>query len=164
MDITIREARAEDSGAIATILHALGWSQHIQNEAFDQTQSEIAEYLAGHLSGQMHTVLVAEQQDVRGSRRVIGYISVHWYPHLMRGETDGYVSELFVHPDARGNGAGSQLLKAIESLARARGCSRLLLMNRRIRESYARQFYAKRGWEEQGDTAFFSLALTPVHS
>lgn len=164
MTITIREANERDSGAIAAILHALGWSQHIQNEALSQTQSEVTAYLADTVhNNQTHTVLVAEQQAANGSCEVVGYTSVHWYPHLMRGEKDGYVSELFVHPDARGRGAGTSLLEALEQLARVRGCTRLLLMNRRIRESYARKFYAKRGWEEQGDAAFFSLDLTPVH-
>ncbi|GCE17610.1 GNAT family N-acetyltransferase [Dictyobacter kobayashii] len=153
MEITIREARLEDSSAITAILRSLGWSEHIQQEAFTETQAQIAERLARLEREQTHTILVAEQQG-----QVVGYVAVHWYFHLMRG-SDGYVSELFVHPDQTGHGIGSLLLDTIEKQARQRGCTRLLLMNRRIRESYARKFYAKHGWEELGDAAFFSLTL-----
>ncbi|GCE03866.1 GNAT family N-acetyltransferase [Dictyobacter aurantiacus] len=153
MAVTIREARLEDSGAITTILRALGWSEHIQQQTFAETQAQIEEWFARLENEQTHTILVAEQQG-----QVVGYLAVHWYFHLMRG-SDGYVSELFIHPDQTGHGIGSQLLATIEEEARRRGCTRLILMNRRIRESYARQFYIKHGWEELGDAAFFSLTL-----
>jgi GNAT superfamily N-acetyltransferase len=164
VDITIREASMEDSYAITTILRALGWSDHITQEAFSTTQAEIVERLERSLNEQTHTILVAEEllPDMH-ARQVVGYISVHWYAHLMRG-SDGYVSELFVHPDMTGHGVGGRLLSAIEIHALKRGCSRLLLMNRRIRESYVRKFYAKHGWEEMGDAAFFSRRLSTTTS
>ncbi len=93
------------------------------------------------------------------ARQVIGYISVHWFPNMLMLGYDGYVSELFIHPDETGLGAGSRLLEAVEAYATERGCTRLLLMNRRVRESYRRHFYAKHGWEELPDAAFFSLKL-----
>lgn len=164
MDITIREASMEDSYAITAILRGLGWSEHMTDEAFSTTQAEIAERLESSLNEQTHTILVAEKQLPDGhSRQVVGYVSVHWYAHLMRG-SDGYVSELFVHPDMTGHGVGGRLLSVIEMSARKRGCSRLLLMNRRIRESYARKFYEKHGWEEIGDAAFFSRILSATPS
>jgi GNAT superfamily N-acetyltransferase len=76
----------------------------------------------------------------------------------MRG-IDGYISELFVHPDETGKGTGSRLLETVRTYAVQRGCSRMLLMNRRIRESYQRGFYTKHGWEELSDGAFFSLSM-----
>jgi GNAT superfamily N-acetyltransferase len=160
VDITIREARMEDSSAIVAIHRALGWSEHIKQETFSEAQSEIVMRLERSFKEQTHTILVAEEQsqDVN-ARRVVGYVAVHWYAHLMRGD-DGYVSELFVHPDMTGRGIGGRLLKKVEIYARERGCERLLLMNRRIRESYARKFYMKHGWEEMGDAAFFSLNLS----
>jgi N-acetylglutamate synthase and related acetyltransferases len=171
MGITIREARIEDSNAIATILHSLGWSNHSKSTAVEQAQAEVATWLADFQHApKFTTVLVAEHSDDQNSSeqsapsRVIGYVSVHWYPHMMRGGNDGYISELFVHPEARGQGAGTRLLKRVEDLAKQRGCTRLLLLNRRIRESYSRHFYAKHGWKEQGDMAFFSFSLAPVQS
>jgi GNAT superfamily N-acetyltransferase len=164
VDITIREARLEDSYAITAILRSLGWSDHMTQEGFSAAQAEIMERLESSLNEYPHTILVAERQlQDAHARQVVGYASVHWYAHLMHG-SDGYVSELFVHPDMTGHGIGGRLLSTIETYARERGCSRLLLMNRRIRESYARKFYAKHGWEEMGDAAFFSRVLSTTTS
>jgi GNAT superfamily N-acetyltransferase len=174
--ITIREACVEDSSEIAVILHALGWLEQLKIQDPAQTQAQIAARIAQCLHEQTHTILVAECVRAESdqyvgdacssgddARQVMGYISVHWFPNLMLGY-DGYVSELFIHPDLTGQGVGSQLLQQIEAYAVQRGCTRLLLMNRRIRESYRRQFYSKQGWEELSDAAFFSLKLPLKHA
>ncbi|GCE25523.1 GNAT family N-acetyltransferase [Dictyobacter alpinus] len=158
-DITIREARMEDSSAITTILRDLGWTEPIQKESFTETLAQIQERLARSNREQEHTILVAEQRQEGTQEQVVGYLAVHWYAHLMRG-SEAFVSELFIHPDQTGQGIGSRLLSTIEEQARRRGCTRLLLMNRRIRASYARKFYMKNGWEELGDAAFFSRTLS----
>jgi len=151
-NILIREARQEDASAIAAILRTLGWVERIKNETAITTEQHVARMLELAARDDCNTVLVAE----RNKGAVVGYLAVHWFPNLMRG-LDGYVSELFVHPDEAGQGAGSRLLEAVHSYAATRGCTRLVLMNRRIRESYQRGFYAKHGWEELRDGAFFSL-------
>ncbi len=153
-DILIREARREDASAIAAILRKLGWVERMKNETFTTTEQHVAHMLELAVNDDCTTVLVAEQPN----GTVLGYLSVHWFPNLMRG-IDGYISELFVHPDATGQGVGSRLLEAAQTCAAKRGCTRLLLMNRRIRESYQRGFYAKHGWEELRDGAFFSLKV-----
>jgi GNAT superfamily N-acetyltransferase len=168
VEITIREACVEDSTALATILHTLGWSEQLKKEDPAQTQAHIAAHIAQCLREKTHTILVAEKSSYNVgdacrpgevARQVIGYISVHWFPNILMLGYDGYVSELFIHPAETGLGAGSRLLKAVETYATGRGCTRLLLMNRRTRESYRRRFYAKHGWEELSDAAFFSLKL-----
>lgn len=73
---------------------------------------------------------------------------------------EGYLSELFLRDDARGQGIGRQLLKIIEAEARTSGCQRLSLMNLRTRESYQRQFYLKAGWHERSEAANFVLTLS----
>jgi GNAT superfamily N-acetyltransferase len=169
VEITIREACMEDSGAIAAILHTLGWSEQWKKRDVAQTQAHIAARIEQCKREQTHTILVAERyhresigdahRSIINARQVIGYISVHWFPNMLMLGHDGYVSELFIHPDETGRGAGSRLLEAVEEYAAERGCTRLLLMNRRIRESYRRHFYTKHGWEELPDAAFFSLKL-----
>jgi GNAT superfamily N-acetyltransferase len=172
VEITIREACIEDSGAIAAILHTLGWSEQLKRKDLAQTQASIAARIEQCVHEQTHTILVAERwrdesdqcvgdtcRSGEVARQVIGYISVHWFPNMLMLGHDGYVSELFIHPAETGLGAGSRLLEAVEGYATERGCTRLLLMNRRIRESYRRHFYAKHGWEELPDAAFFSLKL-----
>ena len=156
MVIHIRQARMEDSGGIAAILRAIGWSEQIQHETMSETREHIEARLKQALREQTHSVFVAEQEGDNGS--IAGYVSVHWYPHLMLGN-DGYISELFVHPTLAGREIGSRLLEAVREDGLRHGCTRLLLMNRRDRESYRRGFYAKRGWKELGNAAFFSLAL-----
>lgn len=171
VEVTIREACIEDSSAIVAILHTLGWSEQLKREDPAQTQAHIAARIAQCVREQTHTILVAERwRDTSGqsfgdtcrsgsvARQVIGYTSVHWFPNLLFGY-DGYVSELFIHPAETGHGAGSHLLNAVRAYAAERGCTRLLLMNRRIRESYRRGFYDKNGWEELPDAAFFTLKL-----
>jgi len=152
--ITIREARREDASAIATILRTLGWVERMKNEAAAATEQKVAQALELEGRDGCNTVLVAE----RTGNGVVGYTAVHWFPNLMRG-MDGYVSELFVHPAETGKGTGGQLLETVHEYAVKRGCTRLLLMNRRIRESYRRGFYAKHGWEEMRDGAFFSITF-----
>jgi GNAT superfamily N-acetyltransferase len=73
--------------------------------------------------------------------------------------SEGYVSELFVAESARGAGLGTKLLEAVKDLAIGRGCSRLMLVNRKTRESYKRGFYRKLGWEERQEFANFVLSL-----
>ncbi|NJR65920.1 MAG: GNAT family N-acetyltransferase [Leptolyngbyaceae cyanobacterium CRU_2_3] len=72
---------------------------------------------------------------------------------------EGYVSELFVHESVRGQGIGTQLLEAVKAEAESRGCSRLLLVNSRSRDSYKRKFYEKQGWQEREDMANFVYRL-----
>jgi GNAT superfamily N-acetyltransferase len=154
-DILIREAQPEDAAAIAAILRSLCWVEHMKNEVPASTEQRVAHLLEQEERDGCNTVLVAEREQ----GTVVGYLAVHWFPNLMRG-IDGYVSELFVHPDETGKGTGSHLLETVHSYALKRGCTRLMLMNRRIRESYQRSFYAKHGWEELPDGAFFSLNIT----
>jgi len=69
---------------------------------------------------------------------------------LAAGWTHGgvaYVRDLIVAADQRGQGIGSKLLAAFESLAAERGCPRLAL--RAYRESPAYRFYRERGWVDE---------------
>ena len=172
VEITIREACMEDSDAIAAILYTLGWSERLKSKDPAQLQADIAARIEQCIREKTHTILVAERCCAKSiqsagdtscsgafKQQVIGYISVHWFPNMLMLGYDGYVSELFIHPDETGLGAGSRLLEAVQAYAAERGCTRLLLMNRRIRESYRRRFYVKHGWEELPDAAFFSLKL-----
>ncbi len=162
--VIIREAKIEDSEAIAIILRAIGWFEALKNEDQAQTQAHIAIGIQQCLHEKTHTVLVAEYADEEHevAGRIAGYVSVHWMPNLMRGSREGYISELFIHPQETGKGIGSRLLATIKIYAQERDCRCLFLKNRRIRESYRRNFYAKQGWEESLDSAFFSYTLPAV--
>lgn len=150
----VRDARLEDSSGIADILRHLGWFSHLDEQTPAQTELHIAVRISRCQREQSHLILVAEQAG-----HVVGYIAVHWFPNLALGN-NGYISELFLKPDCTGQGIGSRLLREVEERARKHGCTRLLLMNRRSRESYQRGFYVKHGWTEVEDGAFFALKLS----
>ncbi len=153
-DVIIRQAHQEDGVAIATIARKVGWFEPISNESRTEAVRQVTERLVQSLREGTHSVLVAEDTQ----RAIVGYVSVHWFPHLARG-IDGYISELFLLPGTTGRGIGGKLLDEVKEQAVKRGCTRLLLLNRRVRESYKRGFYAKHGWEELLDASFFTYGL-----
>ena len=153
--ITIRPAIAGDVGAISTILRELGWFNHISKESPDDTKACIAQHLELCNSDESHTVYVAENQN----GEVIGYIAVHWIAYLMLAGSEGYISELFVHEPDRRKGVGRKLLETVNEQAIKRGCTRLMLVNGRKRESYKRGFFQKLGWKERQEVSNFVLLL-----
>jgi GNAT superfamily N-acetyltransferase len=157
--ITIRQAQLQDAAAIATIARLLGWFEQVNRMSVEEAEQHVAQQLTYCLSDDSHTILVAERVMGGEVRKVVGYLAAHWYSNLVRGG-DGYISELFIHPDETGKGVGGQLLRTIEAYARQRQCTRLLLMNRRDRESYRRGFYRKHGWQEVSEGAYFVRSLS----
>ncbi len=153
--IAIRDAVPEDAPAIDAVLRSLGWFTHLDDIPSDETRARIARVITEKCSpGGDNTLLVAESD----AQRVVGYLFVHWLPNLIFGG-EGYVSELFILPDARGHGIGGALLEEAKRRGVARGYQRLTLFNRRERESYQRGFYPKHGWVERDDTALFMFNL-----
>jgi GNAT superfamily N-acetyltransferase len=155
MDIEIRKAQPRDVPAISRILRELGWSKHMTAEKPEETQTHIARQLARCQADDSHLVLVAEAAEAE----IVGYVSVHWLPYLIHTGPEGYVSELFIKGGWRGQGVGSRLLDRVEAEASQHGCTRLALLNMRQRESYQREFYTKRGWEERPEAANFIKQL-----
>ena len=151
----IRPATSADEPAIAAILRGLGWFAHVNDEPPANTETRVAGHLRCCLADESHSVLVAE--DAKGT--VLGYVAVHWLPYLMLSGPEGYISELFVAESARGAGLGTKLLETVKDMAIGRGCSRLMLVNRKTRESYKRGFYRKLGWEERQEFANFVLSV-----
>jgi len=149
--ITIRDAVPEDASAIDAVLRALGWFTHLDDIPLGESQARIARVIAEKCSsGGDSTLLVAESS----ARGVVGYLFVHWQPNLIFGG-EGYVSELFILPEARGQGIGAALLDEAKQRGVVMGYQRLTLFNRRERESYQRGFYPKHGWIERDDAALF---------
>jgi GNAT superfamily N-acetyltransferase len=156
METTIRKAEARDADALATLVRGLQLFPWLDDEAPEATQARVARHLAAALADTSHTVLVAEDEG-----GLQGYVAVHWLPYLILAGPEGYVSELFLGEAARGRGVGARLLEAVRREATQRGCVRLMLLNRRTRESYRRGFYPKQGWHERDDMANFVLPLAP---
>jgi GNAT superfamily N-acetyltransferase len=155
MGLHIRRARLEDVPAIAAMVRALGWFAHPGAEPEAVTSARVAKHLQLCQADQSHSVYVAEDQ----AGKVAGYATVHWLPYLFFMGPEGYVSELIVGEAQRGQGIGTLLLEAVRREALERGCCRLMLINKRHRESYQREFYSKRGWIERPAAASFVLPL-----
>lgn len=155
MQIRIRNAALTDVPRLSSLLRSIGTFSQINSETPEVTLSRVESHLKMCLSDESHLVLIAEDDG----QSLKGYVSVHWLPYLFLAGPEGYVSELFVSEDARGNGIGGQLLDSVVQSAKARGSARLMLVNIRDRESYKRGFYSKHGWEERQDAANFVLYL-----
>jgi GNAT superfamily N-acetyltransferase len=155
-EVLIRKAVPADAPSIAELIRSLGYFGFISAEAADATAGRTLKHLLMCLRDDSHMVLVA----VKPEGRVMGYVSVHWLPYLFLPGPEGYISELFIHSDFRGQGIGGRLLEAVRGEAVQAGCARLMLVNLRERESYQRQFYSKHGWKERPAMANFVFDLT----
>ena len=147
--VTIRPAAYDDFPAILAIVRSVPWLGHVvpaQGEA-----PAMAEHLAACIDGAGHHVLVAEQDG----GQIVGYASAHLQPYMILPARECYVSELFITAACRGMGVGSMLLADIETWAAQNACYRLMLITGRTHQSYARSFYAKRGWQERPEVANF---------
>lgn len=91
------------------------------------------------LENERAVYLVAREQE----DRVQGYIGM-W---MVLDE--GHITNLAVHPRARGRGIGELLLKALMAESRSRGINRLTL-EVRISNLVARNLYAKLGFVSAG--------------
>lgn len=154
MEVTARYAQVADTAAICTLLQSLGWFRHL-NSPSQKVTDQIASHLHSCLADNSHSVYVAEYSNMN----IVGYAAVHWLPYLFLPAPEGFVSELFVDQAYRGQGIGTLLLSTITTEAKARGCTRLMLVNGRERESYQRQFYQKHGWIERENIANFIYTL-----
>ena len=150
----IRACQAKDAPALTALLHRLGGMSTIAAETPEVTQTRIEKHLARIIGSDEHTLLVAVEGD-----DLAGYISVHWHPTFLQADGEGFISELFVHPDYRMRGLGSTLIDQVRGEAVTRGCARLSLLNMRHKKSYELGFYTKRAWEERHNAANFVLDL-----
>jgi len=155
MQFKIYKASMDDAPGIAGVLRELGWFDPINTETETETTERVRRHLRLCLKDDSHSVFVAKSPD----GTTFGYASAHWNPYLFLPGLEGYISELFVQPEHRGQGIGTQLLKTIEQEARQRNCYRLMLINNRTRKSYLLGFYGKNGWEERPQMANFILKL-----
>lgn len=151
----IREAHHDDAPTLVAMMHTNGWFTRMQSETPEATLLYLARQLDQCIEGTSHSIYVAHDSD----GTLVGYVAVHWLPCLFLPGPEGFISELFVDAPSRGQSLGRRLLEVVEKEARARGCSRMQLINFRSRESYIRGFYSQLGWSEREDAASFTLTL-----
>ena len=147
----IRQGIKADAQALANLVRGLGWFEYLEQEAETDTVVRIEQYIEQFIENPHNTFLVAtDAHDL-----AIAFVVVNWQPYIVFPGCEGFISELFVHVDHRGNGTGKQLLQHIQEEGRQRNCFRLMLVNKKDRESYQRGFYTKAGWQERDGVANF---------
>lgn len=129
----IRLAEAEDSFALSALLTELG---------YDNTQTFIEPRLAQLMDDQTEELLVA----VHGNT-VLGFLSLHFIPQLALAGDFARVSYFCIAEGERSKGAGQQLLKHAENLAKQRGCDRMEVHCHEHRIK-ANAFYTREGYSE----------------
>ncbi|HUW86837.1 MAG TPA: GNAT family N-acetyltransferase [Candidatus Paceibacterota bacterium] len=150
-DYTLRAATEDDASQIAKLLKAIGWFSSLRDLSINDVELLVREHLHLLVESPMSTTLVAITKE----GDVLGYSNVHWLTNLFMSGPEGYVSELFLQSDARGQGLGRAFLDHLVGEAKTRGAIRLSLLNGKHRESYERGFYTKNGWEERPQMANF---------
>jgi GNAT superfamily N-acetyltransferase len=150
-----REAIPQDAEGIATVIHAMTELRAVTQHPVEVTAGAVAANLERIASSGTSTAYVARDEE----GIVVGYGAVHWVPFLFLPGGEAYVTELFIHPSASGKGAGSEILATITAEAAKRGCARVSLLNARDGESYQRNFYKDRGWQERDRMANFILPI-----
>jgi N-acetylglutamate synthase-like GNAT family acetyltransferase len=154
MSTHIRKAQLQDVAALTELLRSLGWFAYLTSESSEITCERITHHLTLCNADESHSIYVAEENN-----EIVGYVAIHWLPYLFLPAPEGYVSELFVRASVRGQGIGTQLLEVVKAEAQERGCSRLMLVNSRSRDSYKHKFYEGQGWKEREEIANFVYVL-----
>lgn len=151
-DITVRRAVRGDAVRMAEILREIGWSARRNSLPLEEVSDPI-EKLIEHCMNNSHghSMLVA----VGEGDTVVGFTCVHWVPFVMLGSWEGYVSDMFVSPEASGMGVGTTLIERVMEEGRERGCMRLMVTNGKEKASYKLGFYKKLGWTERPSVANF---------
>jgi len=134
MDLTIRDARAEDAAAIAGLLTQLGYPSGA--EEVDERLDRL------HVVGDR--VFVAEAGGA-----VVGLAHLQVTPALERERPAARIGALVVDEGHRGGGVGRALMHALEGEARMRGCELLYLTTSERRDD-AHAFYERVGLEQTG--------------
>lgn len=81
----------------------------------------------------------------RAREEAVGLVSVLFTVSTAEGGRAGWLEDMVVHPDHRGRGLGTRLLRHALAQARELGCSRLTLLTDTTNEA-AQRLYAREGF------------------
>lgn len=153
--LTIRFAEPVDQPSFLSVLKAIRAEMGHGNAPHGELEN-MAHLLCAPLGDGLrhHWLLLAEREG-----DLVGYCAMHRVPMPIVGGSEGYISDLFVRADARGEQVGHSFLDMAEQIAAKEGFVRLHVINRRDRESHKRGFYPKQGFREREEVSSFVLDL-----
>ncbi|HEX6204639.1 MAG TPA: GNAT family N-acetyltransferase [Solirubrobacterales bacterium] len=142
---TVREAGADDVGAVATAIEALLLELGGRRPERSELETEVRAHLEDPDGA---SVLIAEADG-----NVVGVLSASWQRAIHVPGVYATIQDLWVDEDWRSRGVGAELVEAIASQARTRGVSRLEVGL--PRETFAaiastESFYRRNGFEHLG--------------
>lgn len=133
----VRPARDEDAPLIAHMLHDFNTEF---SEPTPGTEILTRRVLAFIGSGEMVYLLGGEGPD--------GFAQVSFRPSIWADELVGYLEELYVVPDRRGNGIGRAIMDAVLELGRERGAAGMEVVTGED-DTAARALYESLGFENE---------------
>ena len=131
MKINIQVAKAEDSEAIANLLHQLGYPVSIA-----ETAERIKKY-----NQPSYALWVAKKENI-----TVGFIALHIYEVLHLPAPEGRILSFCTDEKVRGEGVGTFLLQQAENYFKENGCYKIV-MNSNLRRTETHQYYINRGYQ-----------------
>ncbi|MBO6758730.1 MAG: GNAT family N-acetyltransferase [Roseibium sp.] len=149
MAVTTRPVTSDDCGLICRHRRDMFAAAGEVRAAKAAGSDEYKDWQAQHLTSGAYFGFIAEA----GGRPVggIGLMILDWPPHPEHPQITqrGYVLNLFVEPDCRGQGIGKRLIAEADREFRKRGVSFAVL----TATDQARPIYEKDGWEQTSQMA-----------
>jgi GNAT superfamily N-acetyltransferase len=149
----VRPATSADAHAIATFLSELNWFSGLKAKSIAEIETLVSTSLGRDNSQALIEIALIDD-------KVVGYVHIVLQNTLFLPGPSAYLSELFIHPEFRGQGIGTALLNKALTFAKENRAARVMLNNDRERDSYERGFYAKHGFAERENMANFVLKFS----
>lgn len=148
-DIIIRPATLEDTGLFLRLVEELAVYERMAPPNAE-AKARLIEDLFGPKP--FYQLILAIKNG-----RPVGYAAYFYTYSTFVGRRTLYLEDLFVLPEARGDGAGHRLLVTIARVALAEGCGRLDLIVLKWNE-VAHRFYEKHGVKRMEEWALYRLS------
>ena len=153
MSLSIRAATVNDTTALVALMQSFYAEANFDLPIVPATRA----FEALLDNEQYGAVWIAE-----GNGAAVGHVVLTLCFSMEYGGLRGFIDDLYVHPTARGQGAGARLLSAARAGATQRGV-RALHVEVGPDNGVARRLYARAGYVDSGHL-FMSLPLAaPVH-
>lgn len=133
----IREATLDDVPQLVEMSRQFR-AQSLYRTTFVDNPEQLAATITGLITGPSSVMLVLTAED-----RLIGMIGLLLHPHLFDAVMTAGELVWWVEPEARGSGAGVELLRAAEAWAVEKGAARIQMVAPSVRVG---EFYEREGY------------------